>query len=125
MRLIETTFDEFLNWCQENKKHWSTERQYITVPKLRIIYIFCANHDMRCEGQRCRVTWKGNEFISQWSEPLDHKANRDDWVWSLFHEVWCKAEWAIRCGRDPQELGYESVKSEFGIRIIKELKEAA
>ena len=79
---------------------------------------------MKCSGPRCTVKWKGNEFISSFSENLNYIPTRDDYVWCMFHEVWCKTEWAVRCGKHETELGYSSVKSEFGIKIIRELKAA-
>ena len=124
MELRETSFTEFWNWCQENKKERFNELPYMTHNRLKIMYDYCVKHKLKCEGTRCRVTWKNNEFISSFSEPLEYKPTRDDFVWNLFHEVWCKTEWAVRCGRNKMELGYSSVKSEFGINIIKQLQVA-
>ena len=122
MELIETTFDEFVAWCKENKREWYN---YMTIPRLRIIYDYCCKHKMKCTGQNLRVSWKRNEFISSWSEPCRTTITRDMYVWEMFHDVWCKTEWAVRCGKDEQELGYSSVLSEFGNDVIKSLKEAS
>ena len=125
MKLSETTFDQFLNWCEEEKEYWHTEREYITIPKLKVIYDYCVKYNMQCKGVRCTVTWKRNEFISCFSQPLEYQPTEKDFIWNMFHDVWCKAEWAIRCTKTDRELGYESVKADFGIQTIKELKEAA
>lgn len=122
MKLSDTSFFEFIEWCKANKKEWYT---YMTVPRLKIIYNYCCEHKMKCTGRNLRVSWKGNEFISSWSEPCCTEITRDMYVWELFHDVWCKTEWAVRCGRHETELGYSAVKSEFGLSIIKQLKEAA
>lgn len=122
MELRETSFTEFWNWCQENKRERFKELPYMTYNRLKIIYDYCVKHKMKCSGPRCTVKWKGNEFISSFSEPISHTPTRDDYVWNMFHEVWCKTEWAVRCGRHETELGYSAVKSEFGRNIIKELK---
>lgn len=122
MKLSETSFDEFIHWCTDNKPHWHTERQYVTVPKLRVIYAYYCKHNLKCKGRNCTV-YKGNEWVSSYSQPLDHNPTRDDLVWNLFHEVWCKTEWAVRCGTSETALGYSSVKSEFGLPIIKALRE--
>lgn len=122
MELSETTFDEFVAWCKENKSEWYT---YMTIPRLRIIYDYCRKHKLKCAGQNLHVSWKRNEFISSWSEPYHGKITREMYIWELFHDVWCKAEWAIRCGSDEMALGYSSVKSEFGMDIIKALREAS
>ena len=124
MKLSETTFSQFINWCEENKEYWHPERQYITIPKLRIIYDYCVDHNLKCEGNSCIVTWKNNEWISNWTIP-EPKVTKEDLIWNLFHEVWCKAEYAIRCSRTDNELGYETVKADFGLRVIKELRRAA
>lgn len=124
MELRETSFIEFWNWCQENKYQRLCELPYMTKNRLEIIYDYCVKHNLKCEGRRCIVTWKGNEFISSYSQPLEYIPTRDDFVWNMFHDIWCKTEWAVRCGRHETELGYSSVKSEFGIKIIKELRAA-
>lgn len=121
MELSETTFDEFVAWCKEHKHEWYN---YMTIPRLRIMFDYCVKHGLKCEGNRLRVSWKNNEFVSSLAEPLGHKAKREDFIWDLFHEVWCKAEWAIRCGRSEMELGYSSVVSEFGKKTIEALREA-
>lgn len=122
MKLSETTFDEFINWCEDNKKHWHTETQYITIPKLKVIYDYYVKNNMECKGNRCTIT-VNNEWNSNFTEPLDYEPTRDDFVWNMFHEVWCKTEWAVRCGTSETALGYSSVKSEFGLPIIKALRE--
>lgn len=122
MKLSETTFEEFIDWCKENKKHWSTERQYVTIPKLKVMYDYYVKHGMECKGRKCTITIKG-KWNSSFSQPLEYEPTREDFVWNMFHEVWCKTEWAVRCSRSPQELGYESVKADFGMPIIKALKE--
>ena len=119
MKLSETTFEQFIDWCKETKSNWYT---YMTIPRLRVIYDYCAKHKMQCKGSRCRVSWKNNEFLCEFTQPLSI-VHRDDLLWSLFHEVWCKAEWAIRCSKTDQELGYSSVKSTFGMSTIKSLRE--
>ena len=122
MKLSETSFDEFIHWCTDNKPHWHTERQYVTVPKLRVMYDYYVKHNMECKGNRCTVTIDG-KWNSNFTEPLE-KVSRDDFVWNMFHEVWCKTEWAVRCTQSEQELGYESVKGNYGLKFIKTLKEA-
>lgn len=125
MKLSETTFEEFLDYCEREKKYWHTERQYVTVPKLKIIYDYFVKHGMECKGRKCHVTTKNNSgYDSCFTEPLEYEPTREDFVWNMFHEVWCKTEWAVRCGRDPQEIGYDAVKADFGLAIIKALKEA-
>lgn len=124
MKLKETSFEEFWSWCNKNKYQRLCELPYMTKARLKIMYDYCVEHNLKCEGLRCTVTWKGNAFISAYSEPLEKKPTRDDFIWNMFHEVWCKTEWATRCGRHEAELGYYSVKSEFGIRVIKELQAA-
>ena len=121
MKLSETTFQEFIDYCKREKKNWYV---YMTIPKLKIIYDYCVKHNLKTEGQRMRTTWKGNEFISSFSSPIELKLTRDDYADNLFHEVWCKAEWAIRCSRSETELGYSSVRDVFGMATIKALKEA-
>ena len=100
------------------------ELQYVTHDRLKIIYDYHVKHGLQCKGRRCRVTWKGNTFLSSFSQPLDHIPTRDEYVWEMFHMVWCQTEWAVRCGRHETELGYSAVKSEFGINIIKSLNAA-
>lgn len=125
MKLSETTFEEFIDWCKENKKHWSTERQYVTIPKLKVMYDYFVEHGMECKGRRCHVTVKNKTgYDSYFTQPLEYEPTREDFVWNMFHEVWCKTEWAVRCGRHETELGYDSVKADFGIKIIKALREA-
>ena len=124
MYLSETSFEQFVAWCKENKKHWDTETRYITIPKLRIIYDYCREHNLKCEGNRCTITWKNNEWISAFTYP-EKNVTKEDYIWNLFHEVWCKAEWIIRCSKTDKELGYESVKAEVGIKTIKKIREAA
>lgn len=123
MKLSETTFNEFINYCEEEKKHWHTERQYVTVPKLKMIYDYYVKHDMECKGNRLTITIDG-KWNSSFSSPLEYKPTREDYASNLFHEVWCKAEWACRCSRSETELGYDAVKGEFGLKMIKALKEA-
>ena len=116
MKLSETTFDEMKSWMSDPTKFYYRRMQelpYVTWDVLKIIYDYMSAHGLDCSGSRLRVSWKGGEFISAFAEPLGRKATREDFIWGLFHEVWCKAEWAARCGRSPQELGYESVKAEF------------
>ena len=122
LKLSETTFEQCVDWCERNIKWWEAT-QYVTVPRLRIIYDYCVKHGLICKGRKCSVSWKGGEWISSFSQPLEYEPTREDFEWNLFHEVWCKTEWAVRCGRHETELGYESVKSEFGMPIIKELRE--
>ena len=124
MELRETSFTEFWNWCLENKGQRMNELQYVTHDRLKIIYDYHVKHGLQCKGRRCRVTWKGNTFLSSFSQPLDHIPTRDEYVWEMFHMVWCQTEWAVRCGRHETELGYSAVKSEFGINIIKSLNAA-
>ena len=121
MKLSETNFDQFVNWCEENKKQWSNETQYVTIQKLRVIYEWLAAHNLKCEGNRCRVSL-GRETISYYTEPLKN-LTEEDLLWNLFHEVWCKTEWAVRCTRTKEELGYNAVKYELGLSTIKKLKE--
>ena len=126
MKLSETTFQEFVNWCKDNKKHWSTERQYVTIPKLKIMYDYYVKHGMECKGRKCHVTVKnGTGYDSYFTEPLEYEPTREDFVWNMFHDVWCKAEWVIRCSRHETELGYEAVKADFGMAFIKALREAS
>jgi hypothetical protein len=122
MKLSETTFEEFIDWCKTNKKHWSTETQYVTIPKLKIIYDYFVKHNMECKGRRCTVAING-KWNSSYTSPLEYEPTREDFVWNMFHEVWCKTEWAVRCSRTPQELGYDAVKADFGMKMIKALKE--
>lgn len=125
MKLSETTFEEFIDWCKENKKYWSTERQYVTIPKLKVMYDYFVEHGMECKGRRCHVTVKNKTgYDSYFTQPLEYEPTREDFVWNMFHEVWCKTEWAVRCGRHETELGYDAVKADFGIKIIKALREA-
>lgn len=125
MKLSETTFEEFIDWCKENKKHWSTERQYVTIPRLKVMYDYFVEHGMECKGRRCHVTVKNKTgYDSYFTQPLEYEPTREDFVWNMFHEIWCKTEWAVRCGRHETELGYDAVKSDFGMKIIKALKEA-
>ena len=124
MKLSETTFQEFVDWCKENEKHWSTERQYVAIPKLKIMYDYFVAHNMECKGRKCTVTI-GGKWNSSFSSPLEYEPTREDFVWNMFHEVWCKTEWAVRCSRHETELGYDAVKADFGMKIIKALKEAA
>ena len=124
MKLSETTFEEFVDWCEENKKYWHINRQYVTIPKLKIIYDYYVKHGMECNGRKCHVTVKsGIGYDSHFVEPLEYEPTREDFVWAMFHEVWCKTEWAVRCTKTPQEIGYDSVKADFGTAIIKALKE--
>lgn len=119
MTLSETTFDEFILWCKENKHNWYN---YMTIPRLKIIYDFCVKNGMECSGSRCRLKWKDGEELCYYSEPLDYKPTRADFVWTMFHEVWCKTEWAVRVLRE-NSGGYSYVESDFGKKIIKSLKE--
>ncbi len=120
LSLSETSFDTFYEWCKTNKTSWYP---YMTAARLHIIYDYYVKHNMTCKGNKCTVTIDG-KWESAYSEPLDHSPTREDFEWNLFHEVWCKTEWATRCSRSETELGYDSVKSEFGMAIIKALKEA-
>lgn len=124
MKLSETTFQEFVDWCKENKKHWSTKCQHVTIPKLKIMYDYFVAHNMECKGRKCTVTI-GGKWNSSFSSPLEYEPTREDFVWNMFHEVWCKTEWAVRCSRHETELGYDAVKADFGMKVIKALKEAA
>ena len=122
MELRETTFDEFYEWCKANKHEWYA---YMTIDRLRIIYDYCVKHHMKCTGRNLRVSWKGNEFISSWSEPCHEPITREMLVWELFHDVWCKTEWAVRCGKSEAEIGYSAVISEFGRDTIRRLYEGS
>ena len=127
MRLSETTFEEFAQWVASEGNAWrrNDRYDYMIPAKVKIIYDYCVNHGMKCEGNRMRVTWKRNEFLSQFTEPIIPAPTETDYKNNLFHEVWCKAEWAIRCTKSTDSIGYESVKGEFGLPIIKQLREAS
>ncbi len=55
MKLSETTFQEFVDWCKENEK----QRQYVTIPKLKVMYDYFVAHNMECKGWKCTVTIGG------------------------------------------------------------------
>lgn len=127
LKLSDTTFDEF--WAYATKpccfpatsKAW----RYVNREQCRIIYDEMAKHGLRCEGRSLRTFYKG-EVISYISAgwQLNNEPTREELANNMFQEVWCRTEWAVRCGRHPQELGYESVKCDFGLKVIKQLNEA-
>ncbi len=124
LSLKETSFEEFKGWVNENKNRHNYK--YVTDKALRIIYDHYRKdkNELIVSGQNLYMTC-GGEFNQKLSEPLEEEVTRDDLVGCLFHEIWCKTEWAMRCGRDPMALGYSSVQGTFGTKIIKELKQAA
>lgn len=127
MKLSETTFSEMKEWMSDPTKFYyrrMNELPYMTWSRLKIIYDYCVKHGMTCSGPRCTVKWKGGEFICGFSEDLMYKPKREDFVWNMFHEIWCKTEWAVRCTQSEMELGYESVKAMFGLETIKALRKA-
>ena len=118
MNLTETTFEQFFEYCKANKNFYP----YINKERLRIIYEHMKKRNLICEGSRLTITYNG-EWQSSFTEPLEHKPTKADFEWNLFHEVWCKAEWAIRCGIDEMSCGYEAVKAMFGMKTINQIKE--
>lgn len=124
MKLKDTNFKEFLGYVNTAKDRHGC--YYVSDAVLYTVYDFCIRHHLRCEGRSLTVRWDlDNEPISHLSAGywLDHQPTREELSEELFHEVWCKAEWASRCSRDKMELGYESVKAEFGSTTQKKIAE--
>ncbi len=70
---------------------------------------------------------KDNGCISYISDFLGNEPKRNEihdlHIESLFHEVWCKAEWASRC-LIKDTFGASSVQDVFGKKICNQIKEA-
>lgn len=126
MKLSETTFQEFWDYCTKPNAFPATSHawDYVTKEHLHIIYDYMSKHKLKCNGRNLLTTFKG-EFLSCLSacNPLEYDPTREDMASNMFHEVWCKTEWAVRCGLDKAALGYEAVLHEFGMSTIKALKE--
>lgn len=119
--LKDTTFNQFFKYCEENKK--LDNYAYINKNVLEIVYKFCCKQNLRVEGIKCRMFWDiEKECISYISNFLNSTPTEESvaHLESLFHEVWCKTEWAARClTRDT--FGKDSVKSTFGNKTCKEI----
>lgn len=124
MELRETSFEEFYGWCEEHKGNRMKEINYVTRERLQIIYDYCRKANMKCEGQRCRTTWKNGEWICNLTEPLRHEPTRKELVENLFLEVWCRTEYVARCGRSETELGYSTAVNVYGLKTVKAVQAA-
>ncbi len=119
--LKSTTFNEFKKWCDENKNRLNYG--YVTDEALKVVYDHYVKRDLKIQGDNLKMSCNDNERISSYSS-YGSKPTRDDFVWEMFHEIWCKTEWAVRCGSDERCGGYSYVISEFGKKKTKELVNA-
>ena len=118
--------ERFLQYAEQRKKRGMDDNKYhysyMTKGRLEWMFDFYSKKKMKSSGAKQLVTING-EFSSQISSPVDpretdtfeaHEAN-------LFHELWCKCEWAGRIVDKETEF-LSSVYSEYRKKKTEEFK---
>ncbi len=123
MMLNETSTQEFINWCNENKNR--VEHRKATDEALKVVYNHYVKNGLKVKGKSLSMSLNDNVVFSHYTEPLDKMPTRDEFVFEMFHEVWCKTLWAVRNCSDESCPAYSYALSTFGKKTLKEINEAS